>query len=278
MAERKHALLRYPGLVSLLLIGCALPFVLGSFCLTARTLWFKFTATRVEAVVVERPSDSLAITVEYTAPNGLPMRIQSAGSALYDEHKVGQPLAVYFNPKRPAQARIDHFVENWLLALILLVPTMMLLSGAWVFRTHRTARPRGGGVAVQARFVRVRVAIDIDHRQRNAHGLGRIAIREDDDGVCHLTHNGVSRDPHDPAVQAELGLCNLVVAEWTDTQTGKTYRFESEPLERDPRGQLEGRTLTVYIDPRRPERYRVVLPAGIAPDIDEPADTFHGNA
>ena len=61
----------------------------------------------------------------------------------------------------------------------------------------------------------------------------------------------------------------VIECSWTDRETQKTYRFQSEYLFDDPKPALERkgvRTIPVYIDPARPERYAMDL-SGI---LDQP--------
>lgn len=133
------------GALTILLIAIALPFVLGSLYMSYRTLWFKFAATKVDAIVVERSGDRASdFTVEYTAPNGLPLRTTSAGSDFYNDITTGQTVTLFYDPKQPTDARIDHFVENWIAPLITLFPALMLLIGAYFARAkpHPSHRRR----------------------------------------------------------------------------------------------------------------------------------------
>lgn len=284
MPESKRSRLMDLGGVTIVLLAIALPFLLGTLYMSYHTLWFKFAATQVTATVVERTgSRSSAIIAEYTAPNGLPMRTSSAGSDFYNDIAVGQTVTLYYDPKRPADARIDHFVENWIAPLVTLIPGLILLLAAYVLRanatsTYRLRAPRRGTVPIQAEFVYVRVGVDLHGRvRRPAANTGSFSINEDEDGHCHLIHNGVARDAYDPAVQRELGLFNFVCARWTDPQTRKRHWFESEPLEHNPQARLAGRTITVHIDPKHPQRYRMDLPPDASATSVPAAGEFRGN-
>lgn len=61
----------------------------------------------------------------------------------------------------------------------------------------------------------------------------------------------------------------VIECSWTDRETQKVYRFQSEYLFDDPKPALERKsvcTIPVYIDPARPERYAMDL-SGI---LDQP--------
>jgi hypothetical protein len=50
-------------------------------------------------------------------------------------------------------------------------------------------------------------------------------------------------------------------AAWQDPRTGQTYSFVSEMIMSDPRLQLMGPTIDVYVDPDKPTRYYMDLTA-----------------
>ena len=51
-----------------------------------------------------------------------------------------------------------------------------------------------------------------------------------------------------------------IEAEWTDPQTGNTYRFRSDRLASSPKEYSPGTFVYVLIDPERPTRYMLELP------------------
>jgi hypothetical protein len=128
-------------------------------------------------------------------------------------------------------------------------------------RTNIFARTRleTGGTPVPADFLRVRLSVDLDSELDATRAPGDFKLTEQD-GRYELTHNGRKRDPYDPAVQRELGLCYVVEAKGKDPKTGAERLFESEPLTSNPERLLQGRPITVYVDPKRPEVYRMELP------------------
>jgi hypothetical protein len=248
---------------TIILALIALPFVCGALYMTYRSLWFQFAAVRAEGTVIEILAGTPTLTVEFPTGKGETLRTTSVGSDLYSGISRGDRLAVFFDPNNPVDARINLFVENWLLPLITMIPAAIILLVAWGLRgnafSSRRPRLKSGGTRVQAEFVRVRIEMDMERATTAPRFVGSLSIN-DDGSRCELIHNGVTRDPYDPEVQRELGLCNVIEALWTDPKTGMKHLFHSEPLSNNPESQLKGRTITVYMDPKRPHRYRMELP------------------
>jgi len=248
---------------TIILALIALPFVCGALYMTYRSLWFQFAAVRAEGTVIEISSGTPTLTVEFPTGKGETLRTTSVGSDLYSGISRGDRLAVFFDPNNPADARINLFVENWLLPLVTMIPAAIILLVAWGLRGNAfpSSRPRfkSGGTPVQAEFVRVRIEVDMQRIFKESRNVGSFSLEEGDEGYM-LIHNGVARDPLDPAVQRELCLSHVVQATWTDPKNGRLHLFESEPLTSNPESQVKGRAITVYIDPKRPHRYRMELP------------------
>jgi len=244
----------------------ALPFLGGAAYTAYRSLWFQFAAARAEGTVVEVSEGTPSLTVEYRTAGGEVLRTETGGSDYYRHLANGDFVLVFYDPQKPADARVDLWLEHWIVPLILLVPGSLIMLAAWLigsgfrsnFFSHRKPLATGG-VPVQAEFVRVRVGMDMDRLLASRRNVGSFSLT-DEDGRCELIHNGEKRDPFDPAVQRELGLRHIVVARGQDPRTGKERFYESEPLENNPQRLLEGSPITVYVDPKRPDVYRMELP------------------
>jgi len=76
--------------------------------------------------------------------------------------------------------------------------------------------------------------------------------------------------PHVGAMRvatAMKGLHYVLHAKWKDTRSGIEYFYESEPLAEDPQKLRRMRQVPVFIDPEKPQRYRVdtsFMPAQVA--------------
>jgi hypothetical protein len=243
----------------------ALPFLWGTAYMSYRSLWFHYGAARTEGTVVGVTSGTPTLTVEFRTASGETRRTESGGSDLYKGIAKGDRLTVFYDPQRPGDARLDLWVENWLLPLITAVPgAIVLLAMVLITSTLRRnpfAKPtlETGGTLVQAEFVKVRVSADMDRALDVERASGDFTLTEKD-GRVELIHNGQKRDPYDPAVQRELGLCYIVEAKGKDPRTGSELVFESDPLDSNPERLLQGRTIPVYVDPGRPAIYRMELP------------------
>lgn len=242
----------------------ALPFLLGALYMTYRSLWFQYAAARADGTIVEISDGTPTLTVEFRTTAGETKRTESAGSDLYKDYATGDKLTVFYDPQRPADARLDLWIENWLLPILTLVPgaiivlAMMLIVRS--FREDPFARLEKGGTLVQTEFVRVRLGVDMDPEWDLKRPPGDFTLKEED-GRWELVHNGRKRDAYDPAVQRELGLCWLVETRGKDPRNGVDTVFQSEPLSSNPERLLQGvRTIPVYVDPKRPMVYRMELP------------------
>jgi hypothetical protein len=109
----------------------ALPFMLGAGYLSYRTLWFKLAGERTQGTVVEVTRGTPSLVVEYLARNEELFTTTSAGSDLYRDIAVRDKLTVYYDPRNPSDARIDLFVENWVLALAVAFPGLLIVI-AWL--------------------------------------------------------------------------------------------------------------------------------------------------
>jgi hypothetical protein len=228
-----------------------------------RSLWFQYGAARTEGTIVEVSEGTPSLTVEYRPADDDPRRIESGGSDYYRGYARGDKLTVFYDPQDPADARIDLWLEHWILPILVLVPGAGILLAMFLITSHMRkdpfARPQLeiGGTRVPAEFVRVRLSVDMDLDRERAAGDFRLTER---DGRYELVHNGEKRDPYDPAVQRDLGLCYVVEARGKDPKTGAERIFESEPLDGNPERLIQGRAIDVCVDPRRPDVYRMELP------------------
>jgi len=268
MQDQRHLNERFKrvgtSVTTILMTLVALPFLLGAAYMTYRSLWFQHAAARAEGTIVAVSSGTPTLTVEFRATAGETKRIESAGSDLYKDYATGDTLTVFYDPQRPADARLDLWIENWLLPLITVCPGAIIVLAMTLivssFRKDPFAPLKTGGTLVQAEFLRVRLSVDMDADMDMERAPGEFRLTEEN-GRWELVHDGQKRDPYDPAVQRELGLCWLVEARSKDPRNGVDTVFQSEPLSSNPERLLQGvRTIPVYVDPKRPMVYRMELP------------------
>jgi hypothetical protein len=247
----------------LVLLAISLPCLLGAAWLLGRALWDRQFAQEALGTVVEVTGDVPALVVEFDAGGGAKRRVESAGSDLHRNYREGDRLRVWFDPDQPQDARLDLFIDNWLFPLLLGVfggffslPLLFMSGGAGSPGGSR--RLESGGSRVMADVVDLRPHVSLDNLPR---GVGRFSL-ESADGEHRLLHNGQARDPFDPMVQRELGLHYIVSARWKDPRSGIEYFYESEPLAEEAARLKRMRQLPVFIDPEKPQRYRVELPSG----------------
>ena len=123
-------MLRWGMLVLMLLITA--PMLFGAGYMTWRSLWFKFGAASTMGQVIEKVGTrGPRLVVQYTDATGEPLRLESAGSDFYGDHSVGDRVRVLHDPAQPADARLDHFVELWILPLMLGIFGGVLAASTW---------------------------------------------------------------------------------------------------------------------------------------------------
>jgi hypothetical protein len=245
------------------LLLAALPFLWGAGYTTYRSLWFQHKAERVEGTVVEISEGTPSLTLEYRTRSGEVYKTESGGSDYYRGYAKGDKLTVFYDARNPEDARIDLWLEHWIVPLLVAVPGLGILLAmvliTWRMGKDPFARPQleTGGTLVPAELLRVRLGVDLDlDRERAA---GDFTLKEEG-GRYELTHNGRKRDPYDPTVQRELGIGYIVEAKGKDPKTGAERIFESEVMETNPERLIQGRPISVYVDPKRPDLYRMELP------------------
>lgn len=244
------------------LLAVSLPCLLGAAWLGGNALWDRHMGQQAVGTIVEIQGDVPALVVEFDAGGGVKRRVESAGSDLNKNYAVGDRLGVFFHPERPQDARLDLFVENWLFPLLLGV-----FGGFFALPLLFVLRPGGassrrlasGGSRVMAEYVGVQPALDFEAFGKLGTKIGSVSLETDDGERYRLTHNGQPRDPYDARVARELGLRYVLKAKWKDARTGIEYFFDSEPLADNPERQYKGRPVPVFIDPDKPQRYRMEL-------------------
>ena len=124
------ATLRWGMLALMVLISA--PMLLGAGYMTWRSLWFKFGASSAAGQVVEKVGTSGPhLVVMYTDATGEPLRLETAGSDFYRDISVGDPVRVLLDPASAADARLDHFVELWILPLVLGIFGGVIAASSW---------------------------------------------------------------------------------------------------------------------------------------------------
>ncbi len=140
--------------------------------------------------------------------------------------QTGEWVPVLYDPSRPAAARINTFLHNWLATLLLgIVGAVFTLVGAVVaslitLGAHRAAkradRLKRSGRSILARVMSV---------ERN------------------MSANFNGRSPWQ------------IVAQWQNPTTGKLHFFHSHDLWYDPSPYLIKREVRVWINPEKPDEH-----------------------
>ena len=126
--QRKLVSKSKPGLITLMLL-VALPFLAGTGAMCYRSLWYLFIAERAEGQVVEvAQGEAPSLIVEYRRVDGSLQRIETDGSSGYDRFHVGDKLSVMYDANRLDRVRVDLFMENWLLVIMVGALTFLLVG------------------------------------------------------------------------------------------------------------------------------------------------------
>jgi hypothetical protein len=251
-----------PGV--LLLVG--MPFLLGALYMAGDDFLFRRGAQRVQGVVLDRGEGTPTLTVEYPGPDGAKHQVESFGSDLYEDVKVGDKVGVFVQSAKPEKGRLDFFVAAWMLPMIMGVfGAFFAIPGLLVMRS--TLRKAGGvkqfardvgftGLPIKAEVVEIRPILSMEGFSKRPRVNMECSLSTEG-GQWRLMVNGEPQDPFAAHANREWGVTYRVIAQWQDSQTGKTHRCESEEVETDPSFYLQFGTVTVLVDPENPDNCRV---------------------
>jgi hypothetical protein len=209
--------------VGLLLLGTA-----GVFAVrTVRFLGSAHSATGEVVEMVPRRSSKGSTTwapvVSYTV-NGAVHRLESSYSSNVFMYEVGERVTVRYEPGNPGEARIDGWLESWLLPTILggIGVVFGVVGGGFLLVRRRRRRLRdwllANGTRVQARLIGVEMNTSF-----RVNGQSPWRLR----------------------------------CQWQNPDTGRMHVFVSEDVWYDPGPFVKGDELDVVIDPRDPARHHV---------------------
>jgi hypothetical protein len=200
---------------------------------------FLATAARAEGTVVEvihqRSSDSSTYkpVVQFATADGRQVEFTSSVGSNPPAYSKGAKVEVLYQPSSPEQARINGFLDLWLLPAILGgMGAVFTLIGVVVFFVGPMSRRK--------------------IERLKAHGR---RIEADFQGVeLNKSLSVNDRSPY------------RVLAQWQNPATSAVHVFQSENLWFDPTKFITQKRLTVFIDGDNPKRYHVdlsFLPKGV---------------
>jgi hypothetical protein len=204
------------------LIGVGL--LAGALYALSSTISFRSNSKRAEGVVVDLDwrSGSASPVVEWKDPKGGVHRISGGVSSKPPAYSKGEKVDVRYDAANPDHARIDGFLENWFVAMILgILGAVFGGVGAgfgiygWVQKKNRDWL-RVNGLRIQAKFT----GVDIN---------------------TSLRVNG--RSPW------------VLTSQWQDPKSGMVYAFRSESIWFDPSPYVKADTLDVLINAAKPSMY-----------------------
>lgn len=240
----------------LLLAG--LPFLLGGLAMAVGEWRFRAHADRVVGTIVEAGGSTYRLIVAYVATNGSDHQIESAGSDLHRDKVVGMPVGVYHDRHYPARARLDLFVDAWLIATFLSVfGAFFALPGAlfgWTaaapLRLRWRLRRRGRNYPTHSVEV-IPVLRDFFDPARGHRGDRKLRLWQEE-GQWKLRVDGEMFDPFAPHAARDHDLQYRIEAEWLHPESGLRYRALSALLDAYPGNRLQGR-VEVRALPDRPQ-------------------------
>jgi Protein of unknown function (DUF3592) len=193
---------------------------------------FVAEATRVDGMVIDlvrrTSGDSItyAPVVRFVTTNGEAIEFRSDTASDPPRYTRGERVGVLYRALSPHDARIDDFLSLWAASV------MFGAIGAIFFGIGATWI--GWSIALE------RKDVDLKRRgKRLATTVQRVEMN------ANVTVQGLH--PY------------RVFTQWRDPGTSSAVVFESEYVWLDPTPYLDGRSVTVFIDPLDPSRYYVDL-------------------
>jgi len=171
-------------------------------------------------------SNALAPMVRFATADGETIEFRSDTASDPPSYAKGERVGVLYRPLAPRDARIDDFESLWASAVF------FGATGTIVF---------GSGIVWIAWSIALaRKAADLKRRGKR---LATTVLRVDMN--ANVTVQGLH--PY------------CVSTQWRDPATSAVRTFQSDYVWVDPSPYLEGRTVTVFVDPHDPSRYYVDL-------------------
>jgi hypothetical protein len=203
----------------------------GSGWTLGSTLKFRKEAQTTDGVVVDfatsrsdKGKTMYSPIVEYRDLSGTSRQLTSSVSSSSPGYDRGDKVQVRFLPQNPEQARIDSFLENWFLPLILGGLGLIFFGvgiGAFVAGITKARNRKwlaANGMRVQARYT----------------------------GTIHDTSLKVNnRSPW------------RLTAQWQHPVTAAMHTFKSDPIWYDPTDVVQRDTLDVLVNADNPKVYEV---------------------
>ena len=225
----KKQLSIYVGLGIFAVAGCAM--LAGSYYFFASSQRFLKTGVSAQAEVIEMVSKrdsegsyTYAPKFRFNAKDGTAIEVVSGESSNPPEFHAGEMVEVLYDPADPYSVIARTFSGLWLVSTILagmgfvfLFPTV--IGGAVVFRNKK------------------RKSFLLEKGQRLSINAPKVILN------TSFKMNG--RSPFQ------------IIAEWQNPTDQKIYTFKSEYIWFDPTKYVEGKSVTVLIDPSNPKVHYV---------------------
>ena len=164
--------------------------------------------------------------VSFQDDSGNAHQFESSFGSAPPKYKVGETVAIRFDPEAPEIAKIDGFVSNWLAVIVLSSLGILFLIA-------------GGGILGVPYLV----------KRKHTH-LKRFGT------VVSMKITSVATDPN-TVINGRHPW--RISATWTNPKTGKACVFKSPCLMTDPSPYIRRDRIEVRIDPNKPSVYEMDL-------------------
>lgn len=203
----------------------------GAIFAGSRTLSFRADSREADGVVVDlassRDSDGDTMykpVVEWTGPDGSPRKLTGSVGSSPASHSRGERVKVRYKPGVPESARLDSFMENWFLSLIL------------------------GFLGVIFTGIGAGVTIHEWRKRKNRQWLAQNGQR------IEAKFTGVH---FDTSLKVNGRSPWRLAAQWQHPATGAIHTFQSDAIWFDPSEYVKTETLNVLINPDQPSVYHI---------------------
>lgn len=181
------------------------------------------TAGHVVDLVYSNSSDGngMAPVVEFTLPDGSKRTYRSPVFSSPPAYQVGDIAELWYNPDHPDQVVLSG-MDGWLVSLICGIFFLVF-----------------GGIGYGCLFYQLFKKRDISWLKTNGQ-----PVQADFTGV-YINYN----------IKMNNSSPWIIQAQWQDSMTNKIFTFESDNIWYDPTRFVQGKKLTVLIDPKNPGMY-----------------------
>ena len=173
--------------------------------------------------------------VEFTAQGGTRHRFTGSTGSSVADYEAGAKVSVRYDPQNPSKAQITDFTQFWLGPLGVGVFGFLFLAGGIGAFVLIKGSDEAFGPDFQRRMDQVELS------------LGKQGIRLEGRVDSVRRQSGRSGDEY-------VVVCRATLPDGISQQ-----KFDAEPIFFNPGPWIVGKSVEIYVDPRKKERYAVML-------------------